>query len=70
MFDKNYYQGLKQKVQQEFQKAQQKYLSMCEMLGKEYVSFQERVIELNEKLRDIEEKEKAEESKKEEKVKK
>lgn len=57
-YDKQYYDGLKQKVQAKFNKAQQKYLNLCDMLGKEYIDFQSTVLECQEEIKkiDIEEK--------------
>lgn len=56
-YDKNYYQGKRQKIQEKFQKAQGKYFQMCEMAGKEYISLQERIIELNTELQELQKQE-------------
>ncbi len=67
MFDKQYYIGKKNEINQKFRKAEQKYIDMAVALGKEYVSFQERVAELQEDLKDLDAKEResqAEENKK------
>ncbi len=66
-YDKNYYQNLRQKIQEKFNKAQAKWFQMAEMLGREYISFTERAVELNQELLELNKKE--EESKKEETLK-
>jgi hypothetical protein len=52
-YDKNFYDSKRQKVQEKFGKAQQKWIGMCEMADKEYISFQERIQELNAELAEI-----------------
>ena len=54
MFDKNYYIGKKQAIQQKDQKAQQKYADLSFMLGREFVDYQNRIAELQEELKEIE----------------
>jgi hypothetical protein len=54
----------KEQIQEAFQKAQQKWLNMCEMLGREYIDFQSRVVELNDEMKIIMEEEKRKEEKK------
>jgi len=44
----------KQQIQQEAQKAQQKYIDLAFILGREYVDYQNRIVELQEKLKAIE----------------
>ena len=53
MYDKTYYDNKKQEIQKKFQSAQQKWIQTCEFAGKEYISFQERIAELNENLQRI-----------------
>ena len=48
--DKAYIQTQRQEIQNKFNKAQQKWIGMCEMAGKEYLSLQERIAELNKEL--------------------
>ena len=67
-YDKNYYEQKRQKLQQEAQKAERKWLDICIMQGKEWVSYQERIQELQQRAQEIQQEEqrsKAESEKKE-----
>ena len=67
--DKAYIQTQRQEIQNKFNKAQQKWIGMCEMAGKEYLSLQERIVELNKELEVLAQQEKALEAPKPEAVK-
>lgn len=54
MYDPKYYADKKQKINEKFQKGQQKWIQMCELAGKEYIDFVNRVQELQEELKKIE----------------
>lgn len=53
MYEPKYYQGKKEEINKKFQKAQGKYYDICNMLGREFIDFQARVVELNEDLQKI-----------------
>jgi len=57
-YDPKYYQDLKQKIQEKYNKAQQKWMSLGELYCKEYVEFMTRVQELNAELQELQAKEK------------
>jgi hypothetical protein len=57
-YDPKYYQDLKQKIQDKYTKAQQKWLSLGELYCKEYIEFMTRVQELNAELQELQAKEK------------
>lgn len=52
-YDKNYYEGKRQKLQQEAQKAERKWLDLCILSGKEWISYQERMQELQQQLQEL-----------------
>lgn len=53
----------KEQIQAEFQRAQQKWISICELAGKEYIDLQQKVQELNEEMRQLESQEKVKKEK-------
>ena len=56
-YDKQFYDTKKQKIQQKFQRAKQKWIQMCELSGKEYLDFQQTAQELQEQMKLLEQEE-------------
>jgi hypothetical protein len=58
MYNEKYYADKKQKIQEKFQKAQQKWIQFCELSGKEYIDFLQTAQDLQEQLKLLEAEEK------------
>lgn len=56
-YDKAFYDGKRQKIQEKFNKAQQKWIAICEMQGREYLSLQETIQECNVALTELQKEE-------------
>lgn len=58
MYNKEFYSGKRQKIQEKFNNARQKWINLCELCGKEYADFVQTAQELQVEVKQLDAEEK------------